>query len=330
MKRTIISSLTLFASTLFAATGDPIDIQVNPADPSNKFPIATNDVTINKESATVSELVEQLGTNSITCMRLDGKLLFNDDTNLTLTKNNTMGTSGSYSLTGLTTTGSSLDFTGAGTLTAAGGINSFKGSMSLNIENGAGGIITSKICAQSHKITINNDQAYGIRKSDTEKAFVLCVVNGVALTTTADLAVEIDFRSNTTSTFNVSNGATLFIESASTILNDNIASTLKIDGGLLNGVILFATDMIYTEYDPNATDGKIIVTNSTGRKQTITLTDANTNEALTGLYWDKVTVEGSDYFRLSGFALPQVPEPAEWAAIFGAIALGLAIYRRRK
>ena len=28
--------------------------------------------------------------------------------------------------------------------------------------------------------------------------------------------------------------------------------------------------------------------------------------------------------------LTAVPEPAEWAAIFGAIALGLAVYRRRK
>ncbi len=28
--------------------------------------------------------------------------------------------------------------------------------------------------------------------------------------------------------------------------------------------------------------------------------------------------------------LPQVPEPAEWAAIFGAVALGFAMYRRRK
>ena len=29
-------------------------------------------------------------------------------------------------------------------------------------------------------------------------------------------------------------------------------------------------------------------------------------------------------------AMTQVPEPAEWAAIFGAIALGLAACRRRK
>jgi hypothetical protein len=28
--------------------------------------------------------------------------------------------------------------------------------------------------------------------------------------------------------------------------------------------------------------------------------------------------------------LPSVPEPAEWAMIFGSLALGLAVYRRRK
>ena len=33
---------------------------------------------------------------------------------------------------------------------------------------------------------------------------------------------------------------------------------------------------------------------------------------------------------LSGREMPPVPEPAEWAAIFGAIALGAAVCRRRK
>ncbi|MBQ2721692.1 MAG: PEP-CTERM sorting domain-containing protein [Opitutales bacterium] len=28
--------------------------------------------------------------------------------------------------------------------------------------------------------------------------------------------------------------------------------------------------------------------------------------------------------------MPAVPEPAEWAMILGSLALGLAIYRRRK
>ena len=33
---------------------------------------------------------------------------------------------------------------------------------------------------------------------------------------------------------------------------------------------------------------------------------------------------------LTGREMPPVPEHAEWAAIFGAIALGAAVYRRRK
>ncbi|MBP3357464.1 MAG: hypothetical protein J6K91_01015 [Opitutales bacterium] len=36
------------------------------------------------------------------------------------------------------------------------------------------------------------------------------------------------------------------------------------------------------------------------------------------------------YDGKAGFWMVAVPEPAEWAVIFGAIALGLAIYRRRK
>ena len=43
-----------------------------------------------------------------------------------------------------------------------------------------------------------------------------------------------------------------------------------------------------------------------------------------GDYLGTATVNDSGYLTLA------VPEPAEWAAIFGALALGLAMYRRRK
>ena len=36
------------------------------------------------------------------------------------------------------------------------------------------------------------------------------------------------------------------------------------------------------------------------------------------------------YDGKAGFWMVAVPEPAEWAVIFGAIALGLAVYRKRK
>ena len=41
------------------------------------------------------------------------------------------------------------------------------------------------------------------------------------------------------------------------------------------------------------------------------------------------TFKGYDGYWMTVPALA-VPEPAEWAMIFGGIALGLAIYRRRK
>ena len=50
------------------------------------------------------------------------------------------------------------------------------------------------------------------------------------------------------------------------------------------------------------------------------------NGSSENLAWVKTTFEGADAWKLS----TAVPEPAEWAAIFGAAALALAVYRRRK
>ncbi|MBO5254406.1 MAG: hypothetical protein J6B07_01115 [Opitutales bacterium] len=47
----------------------------------------------------------------------------------------------------------------------------------------------------------------------------------------------------------------------------------------------------------------------------------------TGWEWVEKQINGRDGFL---FTIPQVPEPAEWAMIFGAIALGFVAYRRRK
>ena len=55
---------------------------------------------------------------------------------------------------------------------------------------------------------------------------------------------------------------------------------------------------------------------------TITLKGAD----LSGFTFEQTTVNGVNGYLLS----VAVPEPAEWAMIFGGIALGLAIYRRRK
>ena len=43
------------------------------------------------------------------------------------------------------------------------------------------------------------------------------------------------------------------------------------------------------------------------------------------LRFGKTTIDSQTYYYASA-----IPEPAEWAAIFGAAALALAVYRRRK
>lgn len=60
-----------------------------------------------------------------------------------------------------------------------------------------------------------------------------------------------------------------------------------------------------------------------------TMLDTNEDGSVKYIYAVIDTVQTSLYQRSDGFLYTAVPEPAEWAAIFGALALGLAIYRKR-
>ena len=57
-----------------------------------------------------------------------------------------------------------------------------------------------------------------------------------------------------------------------------------------------------------------------------------TNDLLTSADWSHITADGWENFYIDDdgyLAATAVPEPAEWAAIFGALALGAALYRKR-
>ena len=56
----------------------------------------------------------------------------------------------------------------------------------------------------------------------------------------------------------------------------------------------------------------------------------NNVESIVSLYDGNGEYLGAATVNDSGYLTLAVPEPAEWAAIFGALALGLAMYRRRK
>ena len=93
--------------------------------------------------------------------------------------------------------------------------------------------------------------------------------------------------------------------------------------------IFFASQVVGVEGDcivkleEISSDYKVSFYNGDTVAKTITLQGAD----LSDFSFTKTTIDGVDGYLLSAVA---VPEPAEWAMIFGGIALGLAIYRRRK
>lgn len=90
---------------------------------------------------------------------------------------------------------------------------------------------------------------------------------------------------------------------------------------LENGALLFNKDVIASEYQ----DGMIVVKKDDST-QTLNIKGSDGN-LLKDLFWSDQVVEG--YYYLSAVA-PAVPEPAEFAVIFGALALAVSIYRKRK
>ncbi len=98
--------------------------------------------------------------------------------------------------------------------------------------------------------------------------------------------------------------------------------TLTLEDFVDNGSIFFggATESMF----------ETIKSSNTLKVNDTTLTLAIKDEEIDSNKWNWVAAEREG---VSGFILSYgaaIPEPAEWAAIFGAIALGLAIYRRRK
>lgn len=94
---------------------------------------------------------------------------------------------------------------------------------------------------------------------------------------------------------------------------NSIFFSSKVDG--VDGECVLKLEDLGSDYAVSFYNGDTV-------KKKITLTGAD----LSGFSLSKATVDGVDGYLLSA----AIPEPAEWAMIFGAIALGLAVYRRRK
>ena len=267
----------------------------------------------------------ELASNTYNSVWLNGTLNFDGDRNITVSGESQMGW-GNY---GFGSKGNSvLNFTGKGILTvsATNSLISAGGTLTINIAKGAGGIVAPKVGAftgDAHKVVLNLNEEYAIRSrdgGDYGSGFYVSVFSPFELNMSADQRVKFDFRVSTGPTIKITNNAVLFVDTIEAYDVNATSVVLTLDGGLENGAMLFYKTSGLT-YDA---DEASITRTIGGKSQVINFVDEN-GDKLANLDIKEIDMGGRTYI-----AMTQVPEPAEWAAIFGAVALGLAACRRRK
>ena len=191
----------------------------------------------------------------------------------------------------------------------------------LQVDSGAT-IRTNKITLADNG-EFNLAQANAISASSLANPYLTFAGGANLLTLRASQTFVLDIRTT-------SNAAmTIFPEAVLTVSNwyvhTNVSDSADPTVVYLNDFVsnsIFLADSSNTAYSISE-DGVLTVTYTEGttvKKQRFSFLDAYDNVLAMKL----VDAEGGKYLSTA------IPEPAEWAAIFGAIALGLAVYRRRR
>lgn len=254
-----------------------------------------------------------------------GNLNFDDDTVLTISGESIMYAGSKYGVGAVKNQSAGFVFfeNTKGTLVVknANGMISGAGKLAVNVkkgEAGVGGIITARIAAHENFVWLGLERKNAIR-NESGGAFMATVNNSFAITMSASQHIILDVRKYNPDkfTFDATNGAYLCIDGSEyygEATNADVV-TIKSLNALEDGAILFLKDVFTVEDDGSIVKGS----------QTFKIVD-NTGESL-DLVKSEITYDGKNYYAFSATA---IPEPAEWVAIFGAVALALAVYRRRK
>ena len=258
--------------------------------------------------------------------------------NTTLTVSSKTATLSGYVL--LASENTTINVGTNGKLVVSGAVNSIKATNNssssnkfvINVSEDSLGVNTSKIYMETFNNEFNLNKEYAF----SNKNILLGVssnrwnVKTLTITTAHNQAFALDSRHNTTYNLNISNKAVIDITDyacytyniGEVVYDGNVR--FKIADGLVDGAILFHTDGSYENtYEWDEEKAALRVTDYSGKVQNASFIDANGN-ALTNLSF--TAVDGG--YLLTGMVA--VPEPAEWAMILGALALGFAIYRKRK
>ncbi len=202
--------------------------------------------------------------------------------------------------------------------------------------NGKGKILNSGVLTLSQALKINSGAVVeiasgradsAIRKGDEGDGRVILSGGTLKIASKDAIATNIGLDANTASTISISADNSFqslyFNENThlSLILTDNAKASFKGVGAASN------VDMSIEGF---AADSVFFNSNAWWNNALITATDAEGN------VYQKDQLElvaaGEDFAQYGKYVLSvkAIPEPSTYAAVFGALALGLALYRRRK
>ena len=200
------------------------------------------------------------------------------------------------------------------------------GYVVLNVEKGyAGTIKLPVIGVVKGNIEMNLHNAYALNNTR------IFIANVCKLNMSADQSIVWDVRNPNYSVFqiNITNDAALFVQGwGGAGFASYPTSIVKLTGeNLMDGSMYFIKSLV----DSFDNDAKTITLVANGNLQVLSFVDKDGNkvnsESYSNFQIGEITIDGKDYVFAT---VTSIPEPATWAAIFGAIALGLAVYRRRK
>ncbi len=207
--------------------------------------------------------------------------------------------------------------------------NKNKGALTINVEKGyLGTIIADAAVAQYGTLNLNLHKANVLKGVKYSTRLFVDAAGQINLNMSADQAIDLDIRTNNNNVFNLSlsDGANLFVKSSTGWLSPDLSgktSYISLVNGEIDGTVLFLESIVKSD---GFVDGEITI-NHAGVEQVIAFFDPTTNSKMgeDKLRFGTTTIDSKTYYYATA-----IPEPAEWAAIFGAAALALAVYRRRK
>lgn len=190
----------------------------------------------------------------------------------------------------------------------------------FNVESGT--VSTNKITLGSSSKFILS-QANAISPSSLPKAYLTLAGNNISVEMNASQAFILDIRQTSTGSFDIASSAVLTVSDwyVHTTVADTVDPTVIVLKDFVSNSI-FLADSTNTTYEMS--DGGVLsvfyTEGSAVKKQRFSFLDESGDLIAMKL----IDGDGGKYLSTA------IPEPAEWAAIFGALAMGLAVYRRRR